>query len=94
MAPAPTLHPLHDPLRRFILADLANAPLRPLDPDTPLFESLLDSTSVLALVTHLEQQFQIEIRDHEVVPANFSTLRRLCQFLDRKAQSSSATANV
>lgn len=92
MATAPGPHPLHDPLRRFILSELAAAPLRPLDPDAPLFESLLDSTSVLALVSHLEQQFHIEILDHEVVPANFSTLRRLCQFLDRKAQSTSAAA--
>ncbi|HVA64551.1 MAG TPA: acyl carrier protein [Terriglobales bacterium] len=89
---APALHPLHDPLRRFIFAELANSPLRPLDPDAPLFESLLDSTSVLALVTHLEQQFHLEILDHEVVPANFSTLRCLCAFLDRKSQSTSAAA--
>jgi len=75
-----------DRLRMFILAELATQVPPHLDPDTPLFESLLDSTSVLALVSHLEQEFQIEIRDSEVVPANFSSLRRLSAFLQRKTQ--------
>lgn len=73
-------------LRAFILVELAADPGQRLDPDTQLFESLLDSTSVLALVAHLEACYQIEIRDSELVPANFSSLRRLDAFLERKTQ--------
>lgn len=76
-----------EPLRRFILTELAGTPDRPLDLDTPLFETLLDSTSVLALVSHLEETYHIEVQDNEVVPANFTSLRRLCAFLGRKKQS-------
>jgi acyl carrier protein len=71
-------------LAHFILTELARVPLRRLDPDLPLFESLLDSTSVMALVNHLEQHFAVEISDNEVVPANFTTLRRLTAFVERK----------
>jgi len=78
------------PIRRFILAELAAAPSRSLDADTPLFETLLDSTSVLALVSFLEQEYHIEIRDSEVVPANFSTLRRLEGFVAGKRQQAEA----
>ena len=77
-------------IRRFILDELAAAPNRALDLDTPLFESLLDSTSVLALVSFLEQEYQIEIRDSEVVPANFSTLRGLAGFVTLKRQQAEA----
>lgn len=82
-----------DSLRRFILAELAALPTAKLELDTPLFETVLDSTSVLALVSYLEQQFQLEIQDSEVVPANFATLRRLCAFLDRKAKPTTVAAN-
>lgn len=77
------------PLRQFILTELAVAPSRELDLDTPLFEALLDSTSVLALVSHLEERYQIQIQDQELVPANFATLRQLIAFLARKTQRSS-----
>ena len=77
-------------LRHFILTELASSPGRSLDPDTPLFETLLDSTSVLALVSHLEERYQIQIQDHELVPANFRTLRQLIAFLERKTQRAAA----
>lgn len=79
---------LEQALRRYILTELAEVPERRLDLDAPLFETLLDSTSVLALVAHLESQYQIEVRDSEVVPDNFSTLRRLLHYLEAKRQPS------
>jgi acyl carrier protein len=75
---------LTDQLRHFILHELAVMPGRSLGDETQLFESLLDSTSVLALVAYLEETFQIEVRDSEIVPANFSTLRLLAGFVGRK----------
>ncbi|HET9783649.1 MAG TPA: phosphopantetheine-binding protein [Terriglobales bacterium] len=77
-------------LRQFILTELAAAPNRTLDLDTALFETLLDSTSVLVLVSHLEERYQIQIQDHELVPANFSTLRQLTEFIARKTQLAAA----
>ena len=89
-APPPSPRPqLRQQLANYILQELAAVPQRRLDPDTPLFETLLDSTSVLALVSYLEQQYGIEIRDSEIVPANFSSLRQLVAYLERKTERAS-----
>jgi acyl carrier protein len=83
--PAPlSARPVTDQLRHFILQELAAVPHRTLHEETPLFESLLDSTSVLALVAYLEENFAIEVRDSEIVPGNFSTLHQLAAFVERK----------
>jgi acyl carrier protein len=81
---------LTDQLRYYILHELAVMPGRSLAEETRLFESLLDSTSVLALVAYLEETFQIEVRDSEIVPANFSTLRQLTGFVERKLAAAPA----
>lgn len=73
-------------LQHVILNELAAPASGALDPDLPLFESLLDSTSVLALVSRIEEIFSLDIQDSEVVPANFSTLARLAAFVERKCQ--------
>jgi len=80
---------IEDALRRYILTELAAVPLRRLDLDTPLFETLLDSTSVLALVSYIESRYGIEVRDSEVVPDNFSSLRRLVTYIKRKREPTS-----
>ena len=80
---------IEDALRRYILTELAAVPQRRLDLDTPLFETLLDSTSVLALVSHIEGSYGIEIRDSEVVPDNFSSLRRMVTYIERKREPAS-----
>lgn len=80
---------LEDDLRRYILTELAAVPLRRLDLDTPLFETLLDSTSVLALVSYIESSYGVEVRDSEVVPDNFSSLRRLVTYIKRKREPAS-----
>lgn len=77
-------HAIETPLRRYILDELAATPQRHLERDAPLFESLLDSTSVLALVSFVETRFGIDIDDHEIVPSHFSTLRQLGEFVERK----------
>jgi acyl carrier protein len=88
--PLASAHDLQAQLRQFILTELAAAPSRSLDLDTPLFETLLDSTSVLVLVSHLEDRYRIQIQDHELVPGNFSTLRQLIAFIARKTQLAAA----
>lgn len=77
---------LREHLQHIILQELAAPAAGPLEPDLPLFETLLDSTSVLALVSRLEETFSLDIHDSEVVPANFSTLARLEAFVERKCQ--------
>lgn len=45
---------------------------------------LIDSTGVLELVDFLEEQFDIEVEDDELVPENLDSINNLCRFLTSK----------
>jgi acyl carrier protein len=49
-----------------------------------LEEGIVDSTGVLELVAHLEETYGIEVKDEEIVPENFDTVRSLCTYVQRK----------
>ena len=52
---------------------------------TSLLErNILDSTGVLELASFLEETFQIEVADHELVPANLDTLDGIEAYVARK----------
>ena len=56
-----------------------------LQTDVPLYQNgIVDSLGVLEIITFMEQKFGIEIADDEVIPANFETLRKMCEFVERK----------
>jgi acyl carrier protein len=61
------------------------------DPNTALVndESLLgvgiiDSTGVLELIGYLEEKFQLQFGDDELVAENFDTILKICAFLQKK----------
>ncbi|TAN21991.1 MAG: acyl carrier protein [Acidobacteria bacterium] len=80
---ADPLTAVQEQVQSIILTEASAKPTR-LELDTPLFETLLDSTSVLTLTSALEQHFGVAIEDRELVPANFSTLRHVAAFIERK----------
>lgn len=59
-----------------------------LHPDTPLFGALpeLDSLGVLALVTDIEEHFDITIDDEEFGAELFETVGTLTKFVETKLQ--------
>jgi acyl carrier protein len=53
--------------------------------DAPFLENgIIDSTGFLELVTFVERTYAITILDHELVPENMHSLRRICEFVARK----------
>lgn len=61
------------------------APGTTLADDTPLFGlGILDSVALVNLVTRLEDDFEIEIDDPELVPANFATRAAIVAFVRAK----------
>jgi acyl carrier protein len=60
-----------------------------LQPDTPLFGALpeLDSLGVLALVTDLEERFDITVDDEEFGADLFETVGSLSTFVDTKLRT-------
>lgn len=54
------------------------------DGDNLLENGILDSLGVLDLVTFLEQEFEIQVGDEELVPDNFQSLDSLEAFVLKK----------
>ncbi len=75
-----------DILRAFIVDELGFAgAARDLTDDLELIEAkVLDSLGIFQLVTYIEEECGIEVRDEELLPANFSTIASLAAFVDSK----------
>ncbi|MFH1129697.1 MAG: acyl carrier protein [Pseudomonadota bacterium] len=53
--------------------------------DLHLFDNgIVDSTGVLELVAFLEESFELQVDDSEMVPENFATISQLAAFVRRK----------
>jgi acyl carrier protein len=74
-------------IRDFLLQLPSARKIRGLKPGDSLFKrGLLDSQGIISMVTFFEETFDIEIRDEEVVPENFESVRALSRLIKR-AQS-------
>ncbi len=53
--------------------------------DTPLFEEVgLDSAGTMSLVSGLEEEFEIEVPDEDLVRANFETVRAIVAYVRQR----------
>ncbi len=74
-------------IREFLLQLPTARKVRNLKPGDSLYQrGLLDSQAVINMVAFCEETFDIEIRDEDVVPENFESLRALSRLIKR-AQS-------
>ncbi len=54
------------------------------DDDSFLEKGIIDSTGVLELVSFMEEEFGIDVKDDELVPDNFDSINKLTQYIQRK----------
>lgn len=54
------------------------------DSDSLLDKGIIDSTGVLELVGFLEENYQIQIEDEELVPENLDSINNLVKFIQKK----------
>lgn len=57
-----------------------------------LEEGIIDSTGVLELITHLEEEYSIQVNDEELVPENLDSINNIIAFLHRKSISNINTS--
>ena len=56
-----------------------------LESSTSFLENgIIDSTGILELVAFLEQTYQIQIQDDELIPENLDSLEKISRFLQTK----------
>lgn len=74
-------------IRSFIVETyLFDAPDAEFDDDDSLLDSgIIDSTGVLELVSFLEEEFGIEVKDEELIPDNLDSLNKLAAYIERKS---------
>ena len=54
-----------------------------------LEKGVMDSTSVLELVTFLQDNFNITVEDEDVVPSNLETINGISAYVNKKLNSNS-----
>ena len=81
---------IEEQIRQYILTEL-NWPGRPADltDDLPLIANgVIDSLGLMSLVTFIEEDFQLEVADEEIIPANFGTVAAVGSLIRSKQQAS------
>ncbi|MBX6360622.1 acyl carrier protein [Pseudacidobacterium ailaaui] len=62
------------------------------DKDSFISKGVIDSTGVLELVLHIEETYQIQVEDHELIPENLDSIDNLVAYISRKLALKSASA--
>lgn len=55
------------------------------DTDSLMQKGIVDSTGVLELVTHIEEQYGFKVQDSEMLPANLDSVAAIAAFVGRKS---------
>jgi acyl carrier protein len=77
-------------IKAFIAGHFPAARGRALAEEDKLLENgILDSLGVLDLVAYLEREFGITVRDDDLVPERFETLRSLSEFVEARRDGAS-----
>ena len=72
-------------IRNFIIENFLFGNANGLKDDTSfLEEGIIDSTGVLELVTFLEETFEIQVDDEELIPENLDSIDNVTAYLERK----------
>ena len=77
-------------VREFIVANFLFGDGEQVKDDTSFLEGgIIDSTGILELVMFLEETYNIQIQDDELIPENLDNLQSVAKFLDRKLNAGS-----
>lgn len=49
-----------------------------------LASGLIDSTNVLELISFMEEEFEIQVGDEDLIPANLDSIDRITSYVGRK----------
>jgi acyl carrier protein len=81
---------INDYISRELVQDSAQLPLAN---EAPLLESgIIDSLSLLRLVTFLEERFGITMGDADLLPENFASVNAICAYLSTRISGKQTTA--
>lgn len=72
-------------IREFITSNFYVSDAARLEDHTSLLDSgVVDSTGVLEVVTFLEEEFDIEVADADLVPENLDSIEKIRAYVERR----------
>jgi acyl carrier protein len=76
-------------IKNFIRTELIYDDEKDFDENTNLIErGIIDSMSLVRLISFLEENYEIQVQDEDIVPENFSSLNKISTFIsDRRKPS-------
>ena len=84
MIPDKSIGPLVQAVKGFVRDELSYGADESISFEADLIEQgVIDSMSLLRLVAFLEERFQIEVRDEDLVPENFRSFAAIEAFVKR-----------
>ena len=80
------MNPIQSEVRNFVAENFlfGEDPESLQNDDSFLETGIIDSTGVLELVAFIEDQYDVEVDDDELVPENLDSINRLIDFIDSK----------
>jgi acyl carrier protein len=74
-----------DTIRQLVVQAVGPEPMNGVSDDEPLFERyILDSLSLVSIMTTFEGHFGISVTPEDLVPANFRTINDMARFVSAK----------
>ena len=76
-------------IKNFVRTELIYDDEKDFDENTNLIErGIIDSMSLVRLISFLEENYEIQVQDEDIVPENFSSLNKISTFIsDRRKPS-------
>ncbi|KAA0134276.1 acyl carrier protein [Gimesia chilikensis] len=80
------MNPIQSEIRNFVAENFlfGEDPESLQNDDSFLETGIIDSTGVLELVAFIEDQYDVEVDDDELVPENLDSINRLIDFIESK----------
>jgi acyl carrier protein len=83
--PSQTMEDVQQRVKRFVMENFFVSDPSEIGDDTSLIATgMVDSTGMLEVITFLESEFGVRVRDQEMVPGNLETIGRIAAFVERK----------
>ena len=80
---------LKEKIREFVIENFLFGEGGDLKDDTSfLDEGIVDSTGILELVDFLEEEYEIDVDDEELIPENLDSVDNVTKYLERKLEQS------
>jgi acyl carrier protein len=75
-------------IKTFIRTELIYDDEKDFDENTNLLDrGIIDSMSLVRLISFIEENYEIQVQDEDIVPENFSSLHKIAGFITQRKQS-------